>query len=110
MSKLEETPNAGVFYLHKDGTFVWKSSHQIAEIVKYVSSHTIKRFWTIPKESPTGTAEGDAKWVLSLLYSAFSSGAHKDDLCTFIKNLGIQDAEAVYFEFVLLFEKEQRAS
>jgi hypothetical protein len=101
--------NAGVFYLLWTGDLIWKPKHQSEEVIKYNQTHEVKRFWLIPEDSPTNSAEGDIQWVLSFLYQSFLLGAKKEDICSVIRRMGFQDTDSIYLGFILQSEKRKSA-
>ena len=83
----------GAYYLHKNGSLIWKNAIVFNNNPGYFDSPFVKAVFYIPKNSPTGNKDGDVLWFVNWLIKAFKLGANKQDIIRICKANNLSQAE-----------------
>ena len=93
----------GVYYLHENGSLIWKNSSVFnnTTMSEYFNSPFVKKYWVFPDEPPGNGDEKSTKhFILNFLTEAYKYGAKLSEVNR------IADANLLLGDFRKIISKE----
>lgn len=76
----------GAYYLHENGSLIYKPAVVFAGNLEYFDSKFVKHVWLLLTTPPASTRKGQIKWFLNdLLKVAYREGAKESEVLKWIK-------------------------
>lgn len=84
-NKSFENDIIGAFYLHTDGSIIFKPLIVFATDPQYFKSSFVKHVWLVLKKPPDPTKKGQIRWLLKDLFQvAYNEGALESEILKWV--------------------------